>query len=124
MIKSPKVNLTKSGKRCFIVNGRKIFESGMTKAEINSIYKVLLKSVPIKTRTKNVNKATAIIKQYINTAPVRRRRNNAQKKNKKFVSTIDEANRVIKSGHDRDPKDSGKDDEINGLINQKNLLAD
>ena len=59
MIKSPKVYLTKSGKRYFIVNGRKIFiESGMTKAEIKYIYKVLLKSVPIRTRTKNVNKAT------------------------------------------------------------------
>ena len=125
MIKSPKVHLTKSGKRYFIVNGRKIFiESGMTKAEINSIYKVLLKSVPLKTRTKNINKATAVIKQYINTAPVRRRRTNVQKKDKKFVSTIDEANRVTKSGNVRDPKDSGKDDEINGLINQKNLLAD
>ena len=94
----------------------------MKKGEINAIYKVLLKSVPLKTRTKNINKATAVIKQYINTAPVRRRRNNAHKKDKQFVSTIDAANRVIKSGHDRDPKDSGKEDELNGLINQKNLL--
>ena len=84
----------------------------MKKGEINAIYKVLLKSVPLKTRTKNINKATAVIKQYINTAPVRRRRNNVQKKDKKFVSTIDEANRVTKSGNVRDPKDSGKDDEL------------
>ena len=34
----------------------------------------------MKTRNKTVNKVTAVIKQYINTDPVRRRRNNVRKK--------------------------------------------
>ena len=57
MAKLPSVKVTKNGKHYFLVNGRKVFiESNMTKREMMSIYKLLLKKVrPKKSTTKNVN---------------------------------------------------------------------
>ena len=53
MAKRPEVLITKSGKRYFIVNKRKIYiESKMTKKEIISIYRLLLKHANNKRRNK------------------------------------------------------------------------
>ncbi len=129
MTKLPVLKVSKNGKRYFVVNGRKVFiEAKMTKPEIIAIYKVLLKNVPSKRVNKNVNKATAVIKQYISNQPARKRRHNTQKKkkddDKPFVSTIDEANRVSKSSGNsgQHPKDSGNEDKINSLTNKLNQL--
>jgi hypothetical protein len=113
MTKLPTVKVTKSGKKYFVVNGRKIFiESNMTKREMMSIYKLLLKKVQPKRTTKNVNKSSATIKQYFNHNPYRtRQRNNNKKKDEKDnksnqKSTIDPANRVTVTSSNH-PKDSG-----------------
>lgn len=129
MGKLPIINVTKTGKRYFVVNGRKIFiESKMTKKEISGIYKVLLKSVPVKKKkTKavkqatNINKATAIIKQYINEPPKRRKR---KKKSKTFKSTLNDSNRVTTSSSGDDSKKSNNEDVINSLKNQLNKEKD
>ena len=76
MAKFPAVKITKNGKHYFLVNGRKVFiESNMTKREMMSIYKLLLKKVrPKKRTTKNVNNSSAVIKQYFNHNTYRRRK--------------------------------------------------
>lgn len=119
MGKKPILNVTKSGKRYFIVNGRKIFiKSHMTKDEVLAIYKLLKKSGPIKRKKKiratNVNQASAVINQYV--SPQRRRR-----KRDANVTGINPLNRVsVSSGESRHPKDSGDKDLINSLINTVN----
>src|SRR5689334_21587768 len=107
MVKYPIVKVSKSGIRYFVVHGRKvIIESNMTKGEIASIYKVLLKSIPKKRRHATIlNNSSAIIKQYINTEP--RRKTRRYTRNKPFVSSIDPLNRVIVVSN---PNDSRKDD--------------
>ena len=120
MAKLPAVKVTKNGKHYFLVNGRKVFiESNMTKREMMSIYKLLLKKVrPKKSTTKNVNNSSAVIKQYFNHNPYRRRRRRTIRKDRKdgkdkkdkddgkLKSTIDESKRVtVNSGNH--PKDSG-----------------
>ena len=73
----PTIKVTKSGKRYFVVHGRKIFISAkMTKNEILAIYKLLLNTLNKKKKklkqkgTNNVS-AQAVIKQYINSGPVK-----------------------------------------------------
>ena len=101
----PKIHVTKSGKRYFVVSGRKIYvTSDLTKKQITSIYKLLLKSVPKPRKDRYTN--TNVINQYIGQEP-RRRRRRAKPKQKPFVSTITDANRVTTSGSTRDPKHSG-----------------
>ena len=116
----------KNGKRYFVVHGRKIFlNSKMTKKELVAIHKLLSKKIRKKEKKKSiklVNKASAVIKQYINTEPKRKQK----QKSKPFKSTINPLNRVSISGSDRHPKDSGDKDLINSLINKlhKPLLVD
>jgi hypothetical protein len=128
----PRIHKTKSGKRYFVVNGRKIFiNSKMTKKEASAIYKLLRKNIGEKKTKRNKsiksvktsNKASAVIKQYINTEPQKRK---AKPKSKPFESTLNPSNRVSVSGFDRHPKDSGDKDLINSLINKHNkpLLVD
>lgn len=119
------IHVTKSGRRYFVVNGRKIYiNSDMTKSQISAIYKLLLKSV---NRTKNVkrpatNKAvTARATVNIHNAPPARRRQRSKSKSA-VVSSIDPANRVTVSGESRHPKDSGLEDVINSLINENNKM--
>ncbi len=110
----PKINVTKSGKRYFKVNGRKIYiQAGVTRKQILSIYKALQKT--IKTKTVNTNKASAVVN--INNGPSRR--SNRRRRYVKFNSTINPLNRVSVSGSDHHPKDSGDKDLINKLINEK-----
>jgi len=117
MAKFPKIYVTKSGKRYFVVNGRKVYiNSQMTKREIYSIYRLLHKTVRKKRNKKpkatNVNTASAVIKQYINTPRTR-----TKTKPKTRPSTIT-GNRVTTSGDSRNPKDSGDKDLINSLQNK------
>src|SRR5689334_5901879 len=102
----PKINVTKTGKRYFVVNGRKVYiTSDMTKREVTTIYKLLLKSVP-KPKRKVTFSNSNVINQYINSEP-RRRRRRTKPKPKPFDSTITDANRVTASNSNRAPKDSG-----------------
>lgn len=123
MANFPKIHVTKSGKRYFVVKGRKVYITAkMTKREITRIYKLLKKNVGKKTKvTKatNINKASAVIKQYINTPRTR-----SKAKPKARPSTIDPEKRVTTSSGDaRHPKDSGDKDLINSLINKLNGSA-
>ena len=57
MAKLPAVKVTKNGKHYFLVNGRKVFiESNMTKREMMSIYKLLLKKEAEKENYKKCQK--------------------------------------------------------------------
>ena len=56
MAKLPVVLVSKSGKRYFVVNGRKVYiESKMTKKEIIAIYRLLLKKA-LKKKRRNSEK--------------------------------------------------------------------
>jgi len=117
----PKIYRTKSGKKYFVINGRKVFVSSkLSTKEILAIYKILARNVK-KTKKReatNVNKATAIVNI---THPTRRRR---KATNTPSTSTIDPAHRVSTSGPVQHPKDSGNKDLINGLINDTNAKRD
>ena len=105
MAKLPIVLVSKSGKRYFVVNGRKVYiESKMTKKEIIAIYRLLLKKALKKKRRKP-------------TVTTRKKRKVGH--DKPFMSMIDPSNRVTVSG-----KDSGDKDMINKLINDNKKLAD
>jgi len=96
----PTIHKTKSGKKYFIVHGRKIIiNSKLTKREILQIYKLLLKNVKKQKQSRS-------------------RRRSKKQKSKTFKSTIDEANRVSSSSGPA--KDSGDKDLINKLINDAN----
>ena len=88
-LKYPIVHITKSGKRYFVVHERKIYISRkMSQKEIYIIYKLLLKNLKVqKNSPTNVNKATAIIKQYIN-------HKSEKKKSRKRVSRVIKHNNV------------------------------
>ena len=121
------IHVRESGKRYFNVNGRKIYiERGVSQKTITKIYKTLQKSVkPKKAKLMYIpafNKASAVIKQYINTHPItRRRRRNHKKKSKseEFQSSLNDSNRVSSSGSSH-PKDSGDNDLVNKTINDFN----
>ena len=108
MAKLPIVLISKSGKRYFVVNGRKVYiESKMTKKEIIAIYRLLLKKALKKKRRKP-------------TVTIRKKKKVGHDYDKPFVSMIDPSNRVTVSG-----KDSGDKDMINKLINDnKKILND
>ena len=81
-MKLPKIHVTKNGKRYININGRKLYlEAGVTKKQILSVYKALQKTIkPKKPKILYIpasNRASAVIKQYINTRPITRRRRNA-----------------------------------------------
>ncbi|HRP37773.1 MAG TPA: hypothetical protein PLS50_08265, partial [Candidatus Dojkabacteria bacterium] len=119
MGKIPKIHRTETGKRYIIINGRKVYiQPGVSKKQVVSLYKSLTKSIKPKKKqhATNINKATAVIKQYIN-RPRREKR-----KDKPFTSSIDPRYRVTVSGSDRHPKDSGDQDLINALKNKNNKL--
>lgn len=110
-----KIYVSESGRKYFVINGKKIYiNTKMSKKEILSVYKALKKNMRVK-KPQVTNSAKAVVN--IHQAPRRRRRVNK----KAFQSTIDEKNRVSVSGstEQRHPKDSGKEDEINKLINEK-----
>ena len=124
----PIIHVTESGERYFKVNGRKIYiERGVSQKTITKIYKTLQKSVkPKKAKLMYIpasNKASAVIKQYINTHPItrRRRRINHKKKSKskELQSSLNDSNRVSTSGSSH-PKDSGDSDLFNNTINDFN----
>ena len=125
---NPIIHVTQSGKRYFNVNGRKIYiERGVSQKTITKIYKTLQKSVkPKKAKLMYIpasNKASAVIKQYINTHPItrrRRRRNHKKKsKSKEFQSSLNDSNRVS-SSRSSHSKDSGDNDLVNKTINDFN----
>ena len=110
----PTIHKTKTGKKYFIVNGRKfIISSRLTKREIAHIYKLLQK----KTKNKGTSVRNVIT---INNQNGRTRRNPKQKQTP-FHSTIDPLMRVIATSGN-----SGDSDLINSLVNtvneQKDLL--
>ena len=82
---NPIIHGTESGQRYFNVNGRKIYiERGVSQKTVTKIYKTLQKSVkPKKAKLMYIpasNKASAVIKQYINTHPITRRRRRNHKR--------------------------------------------
>ena len=131
--KAPRVYL-KNGKKYFKVNGnRVVIKSKMTEKEILGIYKLLKKHTsstnakllaPVKGKTTKINNSAKAVVNIHNTAPTKRRRRMGETK-KPFVSTVNEANKISASGStaDRHPKDSGKEDEINKLINDNAGLS-
>lgn len=112
----PTIHKTKTGRKYFIVNGRKfIISSRLTKREISHIYKLLQK----KTKNKGTSVRNTIT---INNQTGRTTRRNPQKqKETPFHSTIDPSMRVIATSGN-----SGDSDLINSLVNtvneQKDLL--
>jgi len=122
----PKIYVSKSGKRYFVVNERKVYiNSKLTKKEIMSIYNLLKKNIKSKAKKQTNRTASTIIN--INTEPQNRKRRRTRKSSKKernpFVSTIRPENRVSSThgiSYDHHPKDSGDKDLINKLINDKN----
>ena len=130
--KAPRVYL-KNGKKYFKVNGKRVvIKSKMTEKDLISIYKLLKKNTnftnarllaPVRgKKTQIINSAKAVVN--LHNPPAKRRRRRVVTK-KPFVSTINEANRISTSGPTayRHPKDSGKEDEINKLINEKAGLS-
>ena len=108
IMSSSTIHRTKSGKRYFIANGRKVFiNSKLTKREKLQIYKLLLKNVKHKKHN-----GTVINMNTQSRRPSRRNQS------KPFQSTIDPATRVTTSSGN--PKDSGDKDIINSLINDRN----
>lgn len=110
----PTIHKTKTGRKYFIVNGRKfIISSRLTKHEFARIYKLLQK----KTKNKGTSVRNVIT---INNQNGRTRRNPKQKQTP-FHSTIDPLMRVIATSGN-----SGDSDLINSLVNtvneQKDLL--
>ena len=98
MGQTPTIKTTKTGKRYFVVNGRKVFiTKKMTNKEISSIYRLLKKRTSLfKTNPNNSNKISIKIDNSARTQTQKARFRNRSKKNSKsnFVSTIDPANRV------------------------------
>ncbi len=105
----PTIYETRTGKRYFLLRGRRIYvESDVTKKEIRSIYKTLRDNIkPVKKRR---------IRR-------RKRRLTEKEKLKVIASTIDPLLRSVAHGSNA-PKDSGDKDLINKQTNELNRLYD
>ena len=118
MPKVPKIYVTKTGKKYFIINGQKIFFSlKLKKREVIAIHKFLSKSIPKQRKTvspSHTTKASAVVN--IHNEPTRSKSQRSTKK-KAAESTIDPKFRVVSNSH---PKDSGDKDVINSLTNKLN----
>ena len=108
MAKFPIIRVTKSGKRYFILHGKKIYiKSTLTKQEIASIYKLL---------SKNIKPRRAKTSPIININIPRRTRKT--KTGKPLI--VDRSNKVtVVSGKN---KDTGEADLLNSLINKASHL--
>ncbi len=117
MAKLPKIKKTKTGRKYFTVNGRRIYiETGVTRKQIEAIYKTLLKAVP-----HSVNKSQVVVNVGQQNAP-RRRRRRANAKTGPFESTINPLFRsTATSGN---PKDSGDKDLLNKQANEINKITE
>jgi hypothetical protein len=118
MSKLPQIHITKTGKKYFIVNGKRIFiNSKVTKQEILSIYKLLKRKMKLTKKATNINSAKAIVN--INNGPIRRRRRRKVNENKKGyldpfnTKPTTSGNAVSGSNEDRFNK---LDNELNKLI--------
>lgn len=112
----PTIHKTKTGRKYFIVNGRKfIISSRLTKHEFARIYKLLQK------KTKNKGTSVRNVITINNQTGRRTARRNTKQKETPFHSTIDPLMRVIATSGN-----SGDSDLINSLVNtvneQKDLL--
>ena len=108
----PVIHKTKTGKKYFIVNDQRVYiESGMSKKDISSIYKLLKKK--LQNKQKITNSAKAIV-NINNPAPIKRRRRNNKKK--AFESTLNDFNRVTTSSG------NNNEDKVNYLINKNHSL--
>ena len=113
---TPKLYVTKTGKKYFLVNKKRVFiSSKLSKKEITSIYRILMKQDKKKKKNYHTNNSSKAVINITNAAPSSRRRARRSKASK---STSNEGNKVSVSGGD--PKDSGDKDLINSLINENN----
>ena len=109
---TPKLYVTKTGKKYFLVNKKRVFiSSKLSKKEITSIYRILMKQDKKKKKNYHTNNSSKAVINITNAAPSSRRRERTAKVSK---STSNEGNKVSVSGGD--PKDSGDKDLINSLI--------
>ena len=114
---TPKLYVTKTGKKYFLVNKKRVFiSSKLSKKEITSIYRILMEQDKKKRKKKNyhTNNSSKAVINITNAAPSSHRRARRAKASK---STSNEGNKVPVSGSD--PKDSGDKYLINSLINKK-----
>ncbi len=117
MAKLPIINKTKTGRKYFTISGKRIYvEPGVTRKQIEGIYKTLKKAIKPSPKkvSANTNRASAVVN--IHNEPVKRRTYRNKKKDKPFVSSIDPAHRtIVSNGTSNTEKDL-----LNKLINEEN----
>ena len=112
---------SKTGKRYFIVNGRRVYiNSKMTRKEAIGIYNILKKNIP--KRPTNINKAKAVVHIHgVQTKRTKRTRRKAKSKSKEGKSTGNAPVVTVSKGN---PNNALQEDKINSLTNQINKAND